>query len=558
MLFFCIGGGPAEGQTADAGWEVRVLLDNSRHETRRVRGLFFRGPTGSLHAPALGPRVLGFLQDRDMVAEWPGFGSMAPSPGSMVPSGGLRESQRGDPTGDRIDGVLFDRTEFPLARGTEWRLPGAEVPAWTVLLRDVGETVLSMTPPLRLPLLPRRIDVRNQRVLWTFHHDLEGDVDWVLAMGLVGGSEGVYWEGFWRTHEGVDPGDIDEALDRAPWKLMRHVIRAYRDRDSWTPKRALTSSLASIRYNLVEGGSIEIPVWLDLTPTARLRAWVRPSTTSYPLNGGAGVTFDRWPVQWGVDAYRKLRDANQWEPAETKKGNSLSAFLYGGDNGHYFTSSGASLWTERQHGMMTWRVEIFSESDRTATVRVDHSVFPRDSSDVRPGLEAEDGDSFGIRGVAERQWGLETSEGVVMTRVWFGTAGGDHTFTSIGGSADAVRTWGWWAAGVRVAGGRVLGNAPIQREFFLGGATTMRGFDPAAAQGPVVAFSRLELGFGPPAARLMAFGDAGWAGEAGALEHLASVGLGISFAEGFFRLDAAKPVSGGSGLKLYLTGNGLL
>ena len=61
-----------------------------------------------------------------------------------------------------------------------------------------------------------------------------------------------------------------------------------------------------------------------------------------------------------------------------------------------------------------------------------------------------------------------------------------------------------------------------------------------------------------PAARTLAFGDAGRAGETGTLEHLASVGLGISFAEGFFRLDVAKPVSGGSGLKLYLTGNGLL
>jgi hypothetical protein len=73
-----------------------------------------------------------------------------------------------------------------------------------------------------------------------------------------------------------------------------------------------------------------------------------------------------------------------------------------------------------------------------------------------------------------------------------------------------------------------------------------------------MALSRLEVGIGPPLIRGVGFGDLGWAGERGSMRRGSSAGFGISIMEGVLRLDFAKVLDGGEGVKFYLSGNGLL
>jgi hypothetical protein len=135
---------------------------------------------------------------------------------------------------------------------------------------------------------------------------------------------------------------------------------------------------------------------------------------------------------------------------------------------------------------------------------------------------------------------------------------GEWDFFKVGATLDALRSRGWWVFGARAGGGWILGDAPIQREYFLGGGTTVRGLPPATLAGPVMAMGRLEMGFGPPVLRLVGFLDMGWAGESGSLGRALSSGIGLSLLEGVIRLDLAFPLEGAEGIGVYVLGNGLL
>ena len=149
-------------------------------------------------------------------------------------------------------------------------------------------------------------------------------------------------------------------------------------------------------------------------------------------------------------------------------------------------------------------------------------------------------------------------DGVLVTNLWIEATTGDRDYFKIGGIVDGLKSWGLWAVGARAGGGWILGDAPVQRGYFLGGTTTVRGLDPATLEGTAMALGRLEVGFGPPGSRIVGFGDVGWAGEDGSLVRGASAGIGLSLMEGVIRLDLAKVLEGGTGIKFFISGNGLL
>jgi outer membrane protein assembly factor BamA len=84
--------------------------------------------------------------------------------------------------------------------------------------------------------------------------------------------------------------------------------------------------------------------------------------------------------------------------------------------------------------------------------------------------------------------------------------------------------------------------APVQSHWFLGGPTTLRGFAPGTFSGPDHLRGRAELATRLPAARLVVFSDAGWAGS---FDHYhgrdvaVSAGAGASLLDGLLRFDVA-------------------
>jgi hemolysin activation/secretion protein len=112
-----------------------------------------------------------------------------------------------------------------------------------------------------------------------------------------------------------------------------------------------------------------------------------------------------------------------------------------------------------------------------------------------------------------------------------------------------------WRGALEAAGGTSEGSLPAQKQFFLGGAPTLRGYGGAAAVGPSFLRARAELAYRTSAAGLSLFTDAGWAGERNgfsASRSLLSAGVGATILDGLVRIDLARALRRPTGWRLEL------
>ena len=108
-------------------------------------------------------------------------------------------------------------------------------------------------------------------------------------------------------------------------------------------------------------------------------------------------------------------------------------------------------------------------------------------------------------------------------------------------------------AAFEVGGGRTWGGAPLQRNWFLGGPGTLRGYPGASAVGPGFLRGRAELARDGGTIRWALFSDWGWAGEdfsSGFDDGLMSAGAGFSVLDGLIRLDIARALRSPCGWRL--------
>jgi hemolysin activation/secretion protein len=101
-----------------------------------------------------------------------------------------------------------------------------------------------------------------------------------------------------------------------------------------------------------------------------------------------------------------------------------------------------------------------------------------------------------------------------------------------------------WQLGA--GGGTSFGDLPPQRDWFLGGAWTIRGQQPGTEAGNAYWLGHVELGSSFVAVRPTLFFDIGWAGDRTDWQHIgipaSGVGVGLSFMDGLFRMDLAHAV----------------
>jgi outer membrane protein assembly factor BamA len=96
--------------------------------------------------------------------------------------------------------------------------------------------------------------------------------------------------------------------------------------------------------------------------------------------------------------------------------------------------------------------------------------------------------------------------------------------------------------GAEAAVGTSTGTVPLQRWFFLGGANTLRGYEPSTARGTSMVRGRLELARTYSFGSLVAFTDWGWAGDRDSIRRIDSrwaIGAGTSLLDGVLRIDLA-------------------
>ncbi len=338
---------------------------------------------------------------------------------------------------------------------------------------------------------------------------------------------------------------------------------------AWAPQRPRWQyGLGMTRYNRVEGLSTGLSGEMELGGGYALDMSARLGLGDHRPGAELGVTRSNGRTDWRLGGFLRLQPASEWG-TPFSLGSSLEALFLGRDDGFYYRASGLELTrgsTAGGGGGFTTR--FFAERQRTADATTSFSVAKLLGSGTRFGenIRAEDGSAFGMAvrdvhtlGLNPQSWRLFSD--LRLEGGWFSPASDVSGARGFGRAALDVtlsRGLGERAAAALTLGAGVTHEAPLQRQFILGGVETVRGQRPGAAMGESYWLSRLELGRGTPAGRLVAFADVGWAGPRSMWTRpgrvLSGAGLGLSFMDGLMRLDLARGIhpSRGYRLEMYL------
>lgn len=356
-----------------------------------------------------------------------------------------------------------------------------------------------------------------------------------------------------RTPTAFTDEEVDEL--RGELESMLPTFHRFRPRFAWGWERGL------IRYNRVEGLSIGVVSTLPLGPSMGVDVEARIGTADVEPNLTA--TLSRGPAdrRWALSGYRRLESMSEFHDPFTLK-SSVAALLLGLDRGQYVRTTGVSLGYAQAGHNVRWSIAGFHEAQRPALLGTDFYLSsPLRDDSVATVLQAERVDQSGMRATLSWFAGIDPN-GLILTGSLSGElSGGDATVARTATALSASHPLPFGLAGAAELGaGALWSDGPLQSEYFLGGATTLRGIDTNRLHGTSFWRARGELATGFAGARLALFADLGWAGPRETFtldEPVVSVGAGASLLDGIFRLDLARAVRRESGWKLHLYLDGL-
>lgn len=304
-----------------------------------------------------------------------------------------------------------------------------------------------------------------------------------------------------------------------------------------------------MRYNRVEGLSLGVLGERRLGTAYDGSARLRLGTGDLEPNVELRVARGREQRALALVGYHRLTSANDWgDPFGL--GGSLSALLFGRDEGYYYRSSGAELTGTRSPSAatgLTWR--LFAERQHNAPAETQLSlpnVFR--GAEFEPNVRAiaatEGGASLRLRGAH----GLDPRGPRLSADVRAEAATGTFDYTRGAIDVNASRyLFGGFGLSLSGGAGTSGGTLSPQRAWHVGGTNTVRGYRPDALAGDSYWLARGELAFaGGSVMRPLVFYDAGWAGPRNEWKaskgNIRGAGVGLSFLDGLARIDVARGV----------------
>ena len=294
-----------------------------------------------------------------------------------------------------------------------------------------------------------------------------------------------------------------------------------------------------MRFNRIEGFSIGGRVDEQFGAGYTGSALGRIGTADLEPNVEVTVARSNLTRTIGVTGYNRLVSAGDWgNPLSF--GSSLSALLFGRDEGFYYRASGVELTGSNTRGLQyDWR--LFAERERTAAVKNHWSL----GAPFIPNLTARAGSYAGGALRVRGSYGEDPQAFQVQSSLRLEAAGGDSSYGRGALEFTFSDGLGPLAGAVTLSGGSSVGALPAQRLWYLGGAQTVRGQTPDTLQrGNAYWLTRTELGLNTTGMRPTIFSDIGWAGDRTRLgdvgRPLSGVGAGLSFFEGLFRFDVSR------------------
>ena len=308
-----------------------------------------------------------------------------------------------------------------------------------------------------------------------------------------------------------------------------------------------------LRYNRIEGLSVGAQLRQSLGAGYTVRATGRIGHADRHGNGELALERTGGPRTVTATVFHRLAASNpEWAGALTA-GPSLPALLYGRDEGFYYRTYGAELVDQRtgRRSALRWRLFIERQWSAGDTDVVNTFSLARQVSgrQFRTNVIA---DRVALSGVAvewTRVW-RDVPGGLRMATIFQSEAAtGSYAYTRSSLEGTLSRSMGPLSTALTAAAGTATGRIPSQRQWFLGGVRTVRGYGPGSSEGDAFWLARAELGMRQGIVRPVLFYDAGWAGSRAALSsgpRLQGVGGGISLFDGLIRFDVARPRRGGS------------
>jgi hypothetical protein len=306
------------------------------------------------------------------------------------------------------------------------------------------------------------------------------------------------------------------------------------------PRPSFQYGLSMTRYNRIEGFSTGIQGEQQLGAGYFASLSARLGAADLEPNAELSIGRTNLSKTITLTGYNRLVSASDWgNPLSF--GSSVSAFLFGRDEGFYYRASGAELRFNTDVGpKLDWR--LFAEQERTARQKTDYSL----GAAFIPNIEATRGQFAGAAVHWNDARGVDPHGFRTLTDLRVEGAAGDSSYGR--GALDLTLSSGVgrnFAAALTLSGGTTVGNVPTQRRWFLGGTQTIRGIAPdTASSGNAFWMTRAEFGLDRSAYRAMLFGDLGWVGDRDRIgdivRPLSSVGIGWSMMDGLVRFDVAR------------------
>jgi hypothetical protein len=317
-----------------------------------------------------------------------------------------------------------------------------------------------------------------------------------------------------------------------------------------------------LRYNRIEGPSVGARLTAPL-PYVTVTATARLGAADLQPNAELAVSRETTRRTLRLRGYHELTTVDHSGRA-LGAGNSLSALLLGRDEGEYYRATGAAvaLAPPPLH-RRSWELRAYAER-QDAVTRNTHVALPRLWADsvFRPNIAADEAAQLGALLHVRPWWGTDPMRAQLGLDVLLQAEAGDfdHARASATLRAAAPLPFGL-RVGVEAGAGTSEGSVPVQRHFFLGGASTLRGYEPSAMAGTSMARGRLELARATPYANLALFSDWGWAGDRDELrlkDGRRAVGIGASMLDGLIRFDLARGLDAPRGWRVDLYLDALL
>lgn len=316
----------------------------------------------------------------------------------------------------------------------------------------------------------------------------------------------------------------------------------------YAPQLPVTT-LQNLRYNRVEGLSIGAGIEQQLGAGYALRGLARIGLADLEPNVELAASRSDLRRTLSLSAYNHLVSAGDWgNPLSL--GSSISAFLFGRDEGFYYRASGVELSSvpdQAAGGAFVW--SLFAEQQRPARQNTTFSLARVFHGSVfEPNVVAVRGPYVGARTRYTNTIGEDPEAFRLFTDIRGEAAHGDTgSFARAAVDFTASHGFGRWAGALTVAGGTSAGPVPAQRYWFLGGTQTVRGQRAGRESGNAFWLGRIEVAQGLSVIRPVVFADLGWAGDRTHMNQvglpMSGVGVGFSLLDGLVRFDVARGIN---------------